>query len=102
MNMRTLGKAILGMVGALWLAGCAMEVASDEQKAPEYQGIVIRENPCAVTLCPSETQCLVQDGQAVCVPRGSEQCGETVCAPGTDCCNPLLGICLPPGRVCIF
>lgn len=27
-------------------------------------------------------------------------CGPALCFPGTECCNPLLGICVPPGGVC--
>ncbi len=29
-------------------------------------------------------------------------CGATTCAVGTTCCNPLLGICTPPGEACIL
>lgn len=29
------------------------------------------------------------------------RCGRNVCALGTVCCNPLMGICTPPGGVCI-
>ena len=29
-----------------------------------------------------------------------EPCGDTVCGPGTSCCNPLCGICVRPGMVC--
>lgn len=28
-------------------------------------------------------------------------CGPVTCGPGTVCCNPLLGICAPPGYACI-
>jgi hypothetical protein len=59
-------------------------------------------NPCFVTLCPTGTECRVLAGEAVCVRREVEQCGDTICAPGTECCNPLRGICTPPGGVCIF
>jgi Kazal-type serine protease inhibitor domain len=37
------------------------------------------------------------DCGGVCV----EQCGDATCAPGTSCCNPLRGICTPPGVACI-
>jgi hypothetical protein len=33
---------------------------------------------------------------------GGEQCGEVVCPKGTECCNPLRSICVPPGDFCIF
>jgi hypothetical protein len=36
---------------------------------------------------------------AVC---GGEQCGPVTCGAGTECCNPLQGICVPPGGVCAF
>jgi hypothetical protein len=31
----------------------------------------------------------------------AETCGDTQCAPGFVCCNPLRGICTKPGMVCI-
>lgn len=64
-------------------------------------GICVAEtDPCALVRCRAGTECVVQDGRAVCVPNGT--CGDTICAPGRVCCNPLLGICTPPGGVCIF
>jgi hypothetical protein len=33
--------------------------------------------------------------------EGGGTCGATVCAPGTTCCNPLSGLCTPPGVPCI-
>lgn len=37
----------------------------------------------------------------VCAPvEKIGQCGPATCAPGTVCCNPLLGICTAPGEVC--
>lgn len=61
-------------------------------------------NPCAVTLCKAGTECVVSDGAATCVPikPPGEKCGETVCGPGTTCCNPLRSICVRPGMACIF
>ena len=31
-----------------------------------------------------------------------EQCGTSTCGAGTTCCNPLAGICTPPGMACAF
>lgn len=65
-------------------------------------GICVPEtNPCAAVLCPERSECVVEDGQAVCVPLGGERCGDTVCGPGRVCCNASCGICTPPGGACI-
>ncbi|MCA9505381.1 MAG: hypothetical protein H6748_19725 [Spirochaetaceae bacterium] len=32
---------------------------------------------------------------------GGERCGPVACGPGLECCNPLMGICVEPGQVCI-
>ncbi len=37
---------------------------------------------------------------AVGAPLG-EACGNTVCAPGTECCNASCGLCVAPGGACI-
>lgn len=37
-----------------------------------------------------------------CLPPPQEVCGNVVCAPGTECCNPLDGICVLPGMACTF
>jgi len=65
-------------------------------------GICIPEttNPCAAVLCPVGSECVVDGDEASCVPIGA--CGSAICAAGTVCCNPLMGICRPPGGVCIF
>lgn len=34
----------------------------------------------------------------VCDPP--QRCGRAVCAPGTECCNPSCGLCVPPGAGC--
>jgi hypothetical protein len=31
----------------------------------------------------------------------AQRCGRSYCGEGTVCCNPLMGICTPPGGVCI-
>lgn len=42
-------------------------------------------------------------GPATCQPKPSPvQCGRNTCATGEVCCNPLMGICTPPGGVCAF
>jgi len=58
-------------------------------------------NPCAATLCPVQTECVVRDGEAVCVPLGGERCGENTCGAGLVCCNASCGWCVPPDRACI-
>jgi hypothetical protein len=42
--------------------------------------------------------------QTCCLPAEpeGEQCGNTVCPAGTECCNPLNGTCVLPGMVCAF
>lgn len=59
--------------------------------------------------CPKGQTCVDAPGDG-CDPEAGgadcggvcvEQCGEATCAPGTTCCNPLRGICTPPGVVCI-
>lgn len=41
----------------------------------------------------------------VCTPvetlPADTECGPAICGPGTFCCNPLLGICVKPGQICI-
>lgn len=61
--------------------------------------------------CPEGLECIDDpsddcDPQAggadcggICVTPGA--CGESVCAEGLVCCNPLRGICTKPGGVCI-
>jgi hypothetical protein len=39
------------------------------------------------------------DCGGICVE--AETCGDTQCAPGLVCCNPVMGICTKPGGVCI-
>jgi hypothetical protein len=67
--------------------------------SPSVCGCVPDSNPCAVVLCPTGTQCSVQDGKAICV--GGDPCGDVTCGPGLQCCNASCSICLPPGRACI-
>jgi hypothetical protein len=40
----------------------------------------------------------------LCTPATDVQtpCGPTFCAPGLVCCNPVMGICAPPGQPCIL
>ena len=97
-------------LGAALLAGCAMEVADQEEDAVESTETELRRrwppirNPCVFTSCPTGTTCEVQDGEAVCVPRDEPvpgACGPVTCSEGTLCCNASCGICVPPGRACI-
>jgi hypothetical protein len=69
--------------------------------SPYVCGCVPDDNPCSVVLCPPETQCVVEDGSAVCEPVGGEACGDVTCGPGLECCNASCGICTPPDGVCI-
>jgi hypothetical protein len=36
----------------------------------------------------------------VCGVVDGEKCGDNICGKGTYCCNPLMGICTPPGIAC--
>lgn len=40
-------------------------------------------------------------GQCEPPPDGRVPCGSVLCDLGAVCCNPLYGICTPPGRFCI-
>lgn len=35
-------------------------------------------------------------------PPAGEPCGPTTCEAGTECCNALSGLCVPPGMACTF
>jgi hypothetical protein len=37
---------------------------------------------------------------AYCVPTIATPCGNSMCAPGTSCCNACCGMCTPPGMMC--
>jgi hypothetical protein len=54
-------------------------------------------NPCAVTLCPSGTQCVVHDCAASCEPI-DDGCGG--CPVGQYCCDPLNDRCVAVGNFC--
>jgi len=69
--------------------------------SPEVCACVPAVNPCAAVLCPTQTKCVVRDGDAVCVPLERVECGNTICSPGLVCCNASCGICTPPGGACI-
>jgi len=56
-------------------------------------------NDCMAALCGPGTVCVEGPTGAQCVPTG-ESCGAATCAVGEVCCNPLAGICTPPGGVC--
>jgi len=55
---------------------------------------------CAVILCPADTECVVRDGKAGCVPIGGEKCGPNICTKGLVCCNSSCGFCAKPGQAC--
>ncbi len=55
---------------------------------------------CAAIRCASGYVCRETNGVGACVPQ-NRVCGNTVCGEGTTCCNPLRGICTPPGWACI-
>lgn len=72
-----------------------------QQGGADCGGICVEAtNPCAAVLCKEGSQCVDQDGVAVCVPNPT--CGEVTCSAGLVCCNPLRSICTQPGRFCIF
>lgn len=90
------------------LAGCGEalddtgdDVASVEQAAsPNYTD----EDGCRYLCrpCPPNQICT-----AVCEPIGAcehqperEECGDTICPVGTECCNASCGICVEPGGYC--
>ena len=61
--------------------------------------------------CPTGESC-IDDPDDDCDPNAggadcggicvkAEPCGDTQCGPGLVCCNPVMGICTKPGRVCI-
>ncbi len=48
--------------------------------------------------CERQMAGVALDFEGACSP--AQQCGWNTCAPGTTCCNPLLGICTPPEQAC--
>jgi len=81
---------------ALFVAGCAAEVvptSTDIEVDPEQLQI----NPCAVTLCPTGTTCVVHASHAECAP--GDKCALVRCAAGTHC---EAGSCIPdePQQLC--
>jgi hypothetical protein len=55
---------------------------------------------CAAIRCAAGFVCRDTDGVGACIPQ-NRVCGTAVCAEGNVCCNPLRGICTPPGWACI-
>lgn len=49
---------------------------------------------------PSD-DCDPEMGGADCGGVCVEACGDVLCGIGLECCNPVMGICTPPGGVCI-
>ncbi|MEZ4410210.1 MAG: hypothetical protein R3A52_27590 [Polyangiales bacterium] len=56
---------------------------------------------CATVRCSAGTTCVADADGARCVSDGTQRCGSATCAAGTTCCNPLRGLCVRPGMVCI-
>lgn len=69
-----------------------------EGSLPEASGVCRRASNCASVRCEAGFMCRETDGQCVLV---GEPCGNTHCAEGLRCCNPLRGICTRPGAYCI-
>jgi hypothetical protein len=85
----------------------ALGVCIDGQvwdESPDVCGCVPADggdvHPCAATLCPVDTTCELQNGEAVCVPAEQQQCGNVACEAGQVCCNWSCGICTEPGGAC--
>jgi hypothetical protein len=76
---------------------------------------------CYKLICPKEDRPRPEDAVGVedqfgdrpvsrlrparlCTPavRVETPCGPTTCTPGLVCCNPVLGICIQPGQVCVL
>jgi hypothetical protein len=60
------------------------------------------DQACSVQVCtmaclPGDPLCC---GPRTCEPKAPEACGPVTCGTGTVCCNPLAGICTPPGCAC--
>jgi hypothetical protein len=58
---------------------------------------ICRQNQCAVTLCPTGTQCVERDCAASCEPI-DDGCGG--CPAGQYCCDPLNDRCVAHGSFC--
>jgi hypothetical protein len=73
-------------------------------ESPEICGCVPVDggdvHPCAAVLCPVNSTCELQNGEAVCVPADAQQCGNATCDAGQVCCNWSCGICTPPDGAC--
>lgn len=50
--------------------------------------------------CERQRAQVALDHPGACETRG-EPCGPSVCGDGLVCCNPVMGICTPPGGFCI-
>jgi hypothetical protein len=81
------------------LAKCQADYVFD--RSPQVCGCVKPvEDPCALVDCISGANCIVSNGEPICVSNGSWECGPNTCAAGTVCCDALCGICTPPDSAC--
>lgn len=89
--------------GPTCLSNCArMRCAAGTtcRNTPTGASCVPNGPSCAAIRCASGYRCEETNGVGACVPAGA-RCGNSICSFGTVCCNPLRGICTPPGGVCI-
>lgn len=57
---------------------------------------------CATVRCTADTVCVADARGTRCEPIATgPRCGNTTCAAGMVCCNPLRSICTAPGQFCI-
>ncbi len=100
-----IGSVIASVAICCGVAACSGADVPDEPTGSAFCGGI------AGIACPDGQACVddpgddcdPQQGGADCggICVDAPQCGDRQCGPGLVCCNPVMGICTEPGRVCI-
>jgi hypothetical protein len=84
-------------------AGVSVEHVGECERGGEFCG-GIAGFPCSEgQTCVDDPgdDCDPEQGGADCGGVCVQSCGDVNCGVGLECCNPVMGICVEPGRVCI-
>ena len=84
-------------------AGVSIDHRGECESEPEFCG-GIAGFPCPEgqsCIDDPDDDCDPQMGGADCGGICVDSCGSETCGVGMVCCNPVMGICTPPGGVCI-